>query len=79
MLGCCLRDVSLSGVVLALVTRRVKVFACIRLSMAEVLWGVKSTTLGGRPVSELMVVFVVFIMVKIDCFWVSLAIEKFEM
>ena len=47
--------------------------------MAEVLWGVKSTTLGGRPVSELMVVFVVFIMVKIDCCWVSLAIEKFEM
>lgn len=54
MLGCCLSEVSFSGVVLALVTRRVKVFAAMRLSMDDGFWGVKSTTFGGRPVSELI-------------------------
>ena len=76
MLACCLSEVSFSGVVLALVTRRVKVFATMRLSMAEGFWGVKSTTLGGRPVSELIFVFGAVINCDVDFFW--LVTEKFE-
>ena len=76
MLACCLSEVSFSGVVLALVTRRVKVFAVMRLSIAEVLWGVKSTTFGGRPVSELILVFEVVMRCDVAFLLVT---EKFEM
>lgn len=68
MLGYCLSEVSFSVVVLALVTRRVKVFAAMRLSMAEGFWGVKSTTFGGRPVSELIFVFGVVMRCDVDLF-----------
>ena len=59
MLGCCLREVSFSAVVLSIVTSRVKVFDAMSEVMYEGFWGVKSTTFGGRPVSKLIFVSVV--------------------